>query len=166
MPIGGHQSAAAASDTWLTPPHITAPLGVFDLDPCAALENPRWVCERFYTVADNGLNQPWTGRVWCNPPYGAKTAAWLARCADHGNAVALVFARTETDMFFEYVWQRANALLFLRGRLHFYFPHGRASPTNAGGPSVLVAYGVSNAAALERCGIPGKFINLTQEVIK
>lgn len=81
--------------------------------------------------------------------------------ADHGNGIALVFARTETAWFFRTVWERADALLFLRGRIHFYRPDGKRAKTNAGAPSVLVAYGEGNAAALFRSGIPGAFTRLS-----
>ncbi|MDG4853840.1 MULTISPECIES: hypothetical protein [unclassified Mesorhizobium] len=43
MPIGSHQSAAAGTDVWLTPPALLAALGgaeSFDLDPCAPLDRP------------------------------------------------------------------------------------------------------------------------------
>lgn len=61
-------------------------------------------------------------------------------------------------MFFEHVWPVATGLLFLRGRLHFHHVDGSRAAANAGGPSVLVAYDATNAVALERSGIPGKFI--------
>jgi hypothetical protein len=109
---------------------------------------------------DDGLKQRWSGRVWCNPPYGAATATWLARCADHGNAIALIFARTETRMFFEHVWPKASGLLFIEGRLHFHHVDGRRAPANSGAPSVLVAYGDNNADSLASCGIPGHLIRL------
>lgn len=158
--IGGHQSAAARTDVWLTPPHVKAPLGEFDLDPCAAVGQPWPTARTHYTIEDNGLALPWVGRVWCNPPYGTEAAAWLDRMASHGWGTALVFARTETDMFFRHVWERATALHFFRGRLHFHFPNGQRAPTNAGGPSVLVAYGESDAEILKRSGLPGRFIAL------
>ncbi len=81
---------------------------------------------------------PWHGRVWCNPPYGKQTAIWLERCAQHGNAVALVFARTGTNWFFDTVWNRATAVFFIRGRLRFYHVSGEQAGS-AGAPSVLVA---------------------------
>ena len=56
------------SNTWLTPPHILAQLGPFDTDPCAPEENPAWAnTPTAYTEADNGLAQPWVGRVWLQP---------------------------------------------------------------------------------------------------
>jgi hypothetical protein len=158
--MGDHQSAAAKTETWLTPPHVHTSLGPFDLDPCAALLHPHWVAPRAFTEIDDGLSKPWEGRVWLNPPYGAKTGVWLKRLVAHGNGVALIFARTETAMFFEHVWRRADAVFFFEGRLHFHFENGTRAPTNAGAPSCLVAYGHLNVIALRACGLPGKLIEL------
>jgi hypothetical protein len=83
----------------------------------------------------------------------------LEKAAKHGNAIALVFARTETKSFHEHVWPKADAMLFLKGRLSFYLPDGSKSGT-AGAPSVLIAYGQNNVKALEECGIPGKVVYL------
>jgi DNA N-6-adenine-methyltransferase (Dam). len=160
MSMGGHQSAAAQKDEWLTPRHVLDALGAFDLDPCAPIERPWETAAKHYTVLDDGLKQPWKGRVWCNPPYGLAAAQWLARCADHGNATALIFARTETRMFFDHVWPKASGILFLEGRLYFHHVTGERAAANAGAPSVLVAYGNDNAAALKACGLPGRFIAL------
>lgn len=158
--IGGHHSARARTDDWLTPPSILIALGDFDLDPCASTGQPWSTARKRYVEADNGLMQPWEGRVWLNPPYGRESAEWLERLALHGNGIALLFARTETKMFFTSVWPKASALLFIRGRLNFYFPNGERALKNAGGPTVLVAYGVRNAHALELSGISGQFIRL------
>lgn len=160
MSMGGHQSAAALKDEWLTPPSIIEALGPFDLDPCAPVSRPWDMARRHFTVADNGLSRAWDGRVWCNPPYGLEAAKWLSRCVDHGDAVALIFARTETRMFFDYVWRAADALLFIEGRLHFHHVDGRRAAANSGAPSVLVAYGKRNADTLRACGISGAFVDL------
>ena len=144
----------------MSPPSIIRSLGHFDLDPCAAEEQPTWAAMDYFTVQDDGLSQPWEGRVWLNPPYGRKVAFWLRRLADHGNGIALIFARTETAMFFESVWRSAAALLFIEGRLHFHFPNGQRAPANAGAPSVLIAYGEDNAIALRDSGIDGAFVRL------
>lgn len=158
MSMGGHQSAAMLKDEWLTPPHIIKALGSFDLDPCAPHESRRpWdMANRHYSAEDDGLSQPWEGRVWCNPPYGLEAAKWLDRLANHGNGIALIFARTETAMFFEHVWGKADAVLFLRGRLHFHHVDGARAAANAGAPSVLVAYGEHNVQALRDSGIDGQ----------
>lgn len=144
---------------WLTPPHIVNALGNFDLDPCGApghnLASQTFLLER----GENGLSLDWNGRVWCNPPYGREAEPFLKKLADHGNGIAFVFARTETRVFFEQIWGRATALLFLKGRVKFLRSDlSVAGAANA--PSVLVAYGVANANALESSGIDGKFIRL------
>lgn len=162
--IGGHQSANMLKDEWLTPPDLLAKLGRFDLDPCAPIKRPWATAERHYDVNDNGLAQPWEGRVWCNPPYGLEASQWLSRLAAHGNGMALIFARTETQMFFEHVWSKADALLFLRGRLHFHHVDGTRARANGGAPSVLIAYGGENVAALRRNAELGAFIPLKGSV--
>lgn len=157
--IGSHQSARMERDEWLTPPHIIKALGPFDLDPCAPVKRPWPTAAKHYTIHDNGLMQPWEGRVWLNPPYGRETGLWLKRLADHGNGIALIFARTETHMFFEHVLGRAVALLFLRGRLHFHRVDGRRAAANAGAPSVLAAYG-PNMSRLMESRLDGRLVRL------
>jgi hypothetical protein len=147
-------------DEWLTPPEILTALGPFDLDPCAPVSPPWRIAHRHYTIVDDGLANVWFGRVWLNPPYGKHTDRWLSRLAAHGNGLALIFARTETETFFEQVWSKAAAVLFLRGRLHFHHVNGTRAAANAGAPSVLVAYDQENAAQLRSLELPGQFIPL------
>lgn len=164
--MGSHQSHDAETHTWLTPPHIIEALGPFDLDPCAAPEPRPWPTARVHwNRDDNSLNREWTGRVWLNPPYGPKAqiAPWMRRMAAHGLGTALIFARTETAIFFETVWNAATAVMFFKGRLCFHRPDGtlpRADQGggNAGAPSVLIAYGETDADRLRNCGLPGQFL--------
>lgn len=158
--MGSHQSAAMLNDEWLTPPHIIEALGEFDLDPCAPITRPWDTAKNHYTVIDNGLSQKWEGRVWCNPPYGLEAAKWLSKLAEHGQGIALIFARTETKMFFQEVWPKASAVLFLEGRLYFHYVDGTKAKANSGAPSVLVAYGSDDAKALKACRLRGKYIAL------
>lgn len=157
--MGTHQSAKAGTDEYLTPPEILRALGPFDLDPCSPGERRPWdTAAVHYDKALDGLKQPWQGRVWLNPPYGNVADRWLARLVDHGNGIALIFARTETDLFKRHVWGAADALLFLHGRLHFHHLDGRRAKSNAGAPSVLIAYGADNVVALRDSGIAGAFV--------
>ena len=180
--IGGHQSARAATVTWLTPPALLGKLGgpdAFDLDPCAAPDQPWRTARHQFTEADDGLAQDWQqfGRVWLNPPYtNAVIGTWLSRLAEHDDGIALIFARTETEVFHRHVWERCDALLFMEGRIFFhvnedtwfdrkgkppiFVRRGEATPTNAGAPSVFCAYGRDNADLLAECSIPGAFVPL------
>lgn len=159
--IGGHQRAyKGKNDEWLTPPEILSSLGDFDLDPCSPIVRPWNTAKKHYSVEDDGLEKEWSGRIFLNPPYGPQTGTWLKKLADHGDGVALVFARTETEMFHQYVWERASGLLFLKGRLHFHYVNGDRAGMNAGGPSVLIAYGKNNVESLAHSGIKGKLVVL------
>ena len=158
--IGSHQSAKMMKDEWLTPPELIEVLGPFDLDPCAPVHRPWDTARHHFTIQDDGLKQEWFGRVWCNPPYGKHLGHWLRKCWQYGNAMALIFARTETEAFFRNVWERADAVFFKKGRLHFYHVTGRKARANSGAPSVLVAYGSENVEVLKTCSIRGKLLFL------
>jgi hypothetical protein len=168
MAMSGHESARANTVVWLTPPEITEALGgwqSFDLDPCAAPEpRPFRTAKQMNAHADgDGLEMPWSGRVWMNPPYtSAEIKKWLKKLALHGDGIALIFARTETDAFQRYCWPCASAMLFLSGRLHFYTAEGVRASANAGAPSVLIAYGSRNAEVLRNCGLAGAFVDCVQ----
>jgi DNA N-6-adenine-methyltransferase (Dam) len=157
--MGSHHSSNPKKDEWLTPPGLLKALGHFDLDPCAPVNRPWPIAAKHLTWRDNGL-LAWHGRVWCNPPYGKETGHWLARCAEHQNATALVFARTETDDWQNHVWPKAHAIFFLKGRLHFHHTDGTRSKDNGGAPSALIAFDEANTRALEQSGLAGKLVRL------
>jgi len=161
--IGSHQSARMLNDEWLTPPNIILDLGPFDLDPCAPIVRPWETARKHFTINDNGLLQEWSGFVWCNPPYGSQTGIWLDRMALHNNGIALIFARTETDMFFKSVWNKATSVLFIKGRLYFCYIDGAIAKANSGAPSVLVAYGPTADMKLRNAKLKGKYIALKTE---
>lgn len=159
--IGSHHSAKSVKTDWLTPPFLIDRLGPFDLDPCAAVGQPWRTAKLQWNKQHDGLVQPWIGRVWLNPPYSAAGLnAWLPKMASHGRGTALIFARTETEPFFKYVWERASAVLFIEGRLHFHHASGERAAANSGGPSVLCAYGAEDAFRLESSEISGEFLPL------
>lgn len=149
----------SGNDEWLTPRFILDALGTFDLDPCASVVRPWPTAAAHFTTAEDGLSRPWNGRVWMNPPYGRETARWMARLRDHGNGIALIFARTDTRMFFDSVWGWADVVMFLRGRLKFVDTAGVAAGT-AGAASCLVAFGEANADVLRRCGLIGHVVSV------
>ncbi len=162
--IGGHHRPnRGLSDDWLTPPALVRALGPFDLDPCAAVGQPWPTAATQWTRVDDGLSRDWFGTVWLNPPYSA-VWQWIDRLADHGDGIGLVFARTETRWFFSAVFDRADALYFLRGRLSFLWPDGSPASGNSGAPSVLAAYGPVAVGRLRRLdenpGFSGKLVVL------
>ncbi len=110
-------SVLTSSDSaeWYTPRvYVEAArlvLGAIDLDPASCeLANRTVKAARFYTEADDGLRQPWRGRVWLNPPYGRRDGdsnqgLWTERLhAEHFSGrvhagIALVNASTGAAWF-------------------------------------------------------------------
>jgi hypothetical protein len=146
-----HESTQSQSVEWYTPPSVFDRLGVtFDLDPCSPGKNVvPWIPAKCHlTRKDDGLSRPWKGRVWLNPPYGRHIGTWLKRLSQHGDGIALVFARTDTKWFHRHA-MRASAICFLEGRLKFIRSDGReAGPPGCG--SLLLAFGDECAEILRR----------------
>lgn len=143
------------TNEWYTPPEIFRALGcAFDIDVAAPVGGVPWVpAERHYSYHDDGLAQSWEGRVWMNPPYGPHTARWLGKLCDHGNGIALVFARTDVA-WFQSVAPRADLVCFVAGRIRFVRGQGVASKGhNAAAPSCLIAFGDECAEIVNRSGL-------------
>lgn len=157
-----HDLQPSQTDIWLTPPELVNALGEFDLDPCASIKRPWDTAKKHYTIQENGLAQPWDGRVWLNPPYSQKVLPhFLRKMAEHGNGIALLFARTNTKNWFEWVFPFAKGLMFLRRKIYFFYPDGTPSKWGATAPSVLIAYSEQDARALKNSGLSGFYISIS-----
>jgi ParB family chromosome partitioning protein len=134
------------SNEWYTPPVVIGAahfvLGSIELDPasCAAA-NAVVQAQRFYTIADDGLNQPWRcNTLWLNPPYGktgnrSNQDIWSSRLVEYyrlghvGEALLLVNAATDTAWF--QALGREFPICLIAGRLKFWRPEVPAdSPTH------------------------------------
>lgn len=110
---------------WATPPEVFDPLDLefrFTLDPCATPETAK--CRKFYTEADNGLEQSWAGeRVFMNPPYGREVYAWTRKAREEAKRasviVGLLPASTDLAWWHDDVIGHADELRWLRGRVRF-----------------------------------------------
>lgn len=167
-----HERTAGSAE-WFTPAWVTHPLGGFGLDPCAAAD-PDAPVHAYHRIMppDNGLEANWEGkRVWLNPPYGRETGAWLKKLSLHQDGIALVFARTDTQAFFDHVWGKASGIFFFKGRLKFlHRKDGKlVEGDHAGAPSVLISYDPEdswrNAQMLKESRLPGYFVDLTPSEI-
>lgn len=147
------------SNDWLTPPKIIEALGRFDLDPCAHPQQLYRTATRMISPPDDGLAATWSGRVWLNPPY-SQVHIWLPKLVESGVGTALLASRTEVERWFwPFIWEAADAIMFLRGRLYFHRPDG-STAGNAGYGSVLAAYGRDDVSRLRHSGIEGRFFRL------
>jgi len=82
---------ALDSDAWYTPPWIFEGMCLeFDLDVAHPAEPLEWIpAVARFTVADDGLGQPWHGLVWCNPPF-SDAGPWCRRWAEHPEGCLLI----------------------------------------------------------------------------
>ena len=131
---------SSATCEWATPQTLFDELerifGGFTLDPCATPENAK--CARYFTREDDGLSQPWSGKVFMNPPYGREIGQWVKKAWTESLGGALVVcllpARVDTRWWHDYAKQ--GHVYFLRGRLKF-----GASLNSAPFPSAIVTFG-------------------------
>lgn len=100
-------------DDRATTPEVFDPLNArfqFSIDVAASAENTK--CERFYSVEDDGLVQPWSReRVWCNPPYSDiepwVVKAWAEMCKeDEAQRPELVVMLVPANRTEQGWWQR------------------------------------------------------------
>jgi hypothetical protein len=155
---------SGATNEWLTPPPIIAALGgwqSFDLDPATPDVMPWQTAQARYTARDDGLVQPWFGRVWLNPPYSHPLVArFLARMSAHGRGTAMIFVRSDGQYWHDHVLGAAHGLFFLLRKVRFYRPDGSVSKHGHFAPSVLCAYGANDLDVLAECTLDGTFVPL------
>ena len=136
------------SNEWYTPLDIIERarkvMGGIDLDPATSLIANRTVrATKFYTEADDSLNQPWHGRVWCNPPYGKLTKPFSLRlleeyqCKRVEQFMLLLNSNILQTNWFEPLWEASVCIL--HGRLRFISPYGRNNNPTHG--SILIYQG-------------------------
>lgn len=88
---------SSETNEWYTPRSITdgarVVMGEIDLDPASNDVAQSWIqAKKFYTIAHDGFNKPWSGRMWLNPPYGIKgkgnhgAGAWIEKAIAHYQA--------------------------------------------------------------------------------
>lgn len=128
-----HVSYNSGNQEWYTPAEYIeaarAVMGSIDLDPASSeIANQTVKASAFYTAETNGLDKPWSGNVWLNPPYASDLIGrFMDKLATergtYHQAIVLVNNATETEWFYKLV-SVASAVVFPKGRVKFYKPDG------------------------------------------
>lgn len=132
---------SSKSNEWATPQKLFDELNEefnFTLDPCATDENAK--CNKHFTIEDDGLSKDWSKDVvFMNPPYGREIKKWIKKAYEESlngaTVVCLVPARTDTTYWHDFIFDKADDIRFLRGRLKF-----GNSKNSAPFPSAIVLY--------------------------
>ena len=128
-----------ANDVRRTPPELVREVadlvGVeFTLDVAASPDNA--VCREYYALEEgrDGLKLPWSGHVWCNPPYSEigkwVERAWRQSVVCRSITVLVPANKTEQPWWQELVEPHLRRLspgfqvFFLPGRRKFLMPDG------------------------------------------
>ena len=150
------------NDRWLTPSHIVEALGEFDLDPCGAPDHVLAKHTYLLENGDDGLVDPWKGRIWLNPPYGRHQRPWIERLVEHGEGTALLPVATGTKLWQDVVWPNATAIHFYRHRIEFLRRKGFDGGEKMVSPqaSAIIAIGDKDAEALVRSDLPGFVVDI------
>ena len=132
---------------YYTPPFIVeaarAVLGTIDLDPASSpLANLTVRARHIFTLADDGLSQPWHGNVWMNHPFGReRNPIWVNNlCTEYTSdnvraACCITFAAT-SERWFQPLLD--YPLCFLHPRTNYLLPDG--SPKRGVTKGSVVAY--------------------------
>jgi hypothetical protein len=123
-----------------TPPEIIEcvrqVMGSIDLDPASCKMAQEVVqADEYYTEEESGLDVPWHGKVFLNPPYGMPliqqfTDKLVEELPNIHSAILLTNDQTDT-LWFQKCARQAKIICFNTGRIGFYTPDKeKTAPTN------------------------------------
>jgi hypothetical protein len=136
------------SDDYYTPAWVFERMGIdFDLDVCSPPGGIPWIpAARFFTQEDDGLAQPWEGRVWMNPPFSL-CAPWVDRFVEHRDGVALV--QVSKSRHSARLWDEADSVTFVGG---FAFNDADGGLGQVYMPCWFAAFGEECVEAISKLG--------------
>lgn len=122
----------------------------FELDAFASDKNAK--CKHFFTERDDSFQQDWTKykSIFINPPYTSKVQDEVLKKINDtissnwrgGVIVLLIPARTDTKRWHDYIFNKADDIRFIKGRLRFEVDGiPRSSSTF---PSAVIVYDLRN----------------------
>ena len=169
MRVKSLQGESMANEDWHTPPEFLEVVrkvhGVIDLDPASSPEaQERVQAANYFTKEQDGLSQPWHGKVFLNPPYSrgliGKFVDKLIAELDAGRVTAAIMLTNNCadTKWFAKAARAATATCFPRARIKFLTPAGKTVGSPPQGQAVFY-FGPDPGPVFEqfRCvGLVGK----------
>jgi hypothetical protein len=133
-----HVSQNSGENEWYTPVEFIAAaraaMGSIDVDPASNDQAQLWIqADAYFTKERSGLNSPWVGNVWMNPPYSQPLIGQFCEkaCDEYEwgastQAVVLVNNGTETR-WGQRLLETCSAICFPAGRIRFIDQNGEPS---------------------------------------
>lgn len=110
-------------------------------DVCTNIFNKK--CGTFFTMRDDALTKQWFKDFYMNPPYSKVKQflryAWQQHQKWNVNGLILIYAKTDTRWWHEYVQDKAE-VHFIQGRIKFNDYYGKQTVHPAPYPSCWVIY--------------------------
>jgi ParB family chromosome partitioning protein len=170
--VAAHRKAKRDLDKhdWYSPTEVVEAarrvFGGIDLDPASCAEaNAVVKAARYYTRKDDGLKQPWRGRVWMNPSFGRFAPLFAAKLATHylegavPAAVAILAAPSITTRWADALMSLNPVLCTPPERFVFRSLHQMVTQTPARG-TVVLGLGVDREAFTSEFGQLGRIWSL------
>lgn len=130
LPKSSHRTLGTGDNEWFTPPLYVelakSVLGEIDLDPATHPKAQKRIkAKQFYTLAQDGLKQDWSGRVWLNPPYGrSDLPPFVDKLVNHYErrdvSAAILLTHNYSDTRWFHAAAAASSMMcFTSGRINF-----------------------------------------------
>jgi hypothetical protein len=147
LKLFGLQQTETTTDDHYTPRWVFEALELeFSIDVASPPQPIDYIpANTYYTIADDGLEQPWHGQIWMNPPFSNATP-WVNKFVKHANGVCLL--PMAKSAWFHTIWETADAIACPH-RQQQKFTNNKSISY----PWFLAAYGPTAADALQNSGI-------------
>jgi len=165
--LGPHVAKNTGEHEWYTPATYIKlardVMGSIDCDPASsAIANNTVKASVYYTAEQNGLQKPWMGNVWLNPPYAQPLINQFVekfleelRYGDIREACVLVNNATETE-WCQSLMEYATAIFFPKTRIRFLDPEGQPGAPLQG--QIFFYYGNSEELLYQMCTTLGRVL--------
>jgi hypothetical protein len=136
------------NDFLMTPEWVYRPLGIVDLDAWAGIDTSIGMENYRGVLGQDGLSLPWSGFVFCNPPFSEKEL-WIEKMKAHGDGILLLPERGSTPWhgpladFCKYHFTLGKKINFAGG--------SSSNPTG----TTLFLFGESAIQRIKCSGLPG-----------